>query len=112
MFRLFEQQSSDPQGCWSRPSPAGFRKKISTPRCAQVVFFFQKPCPASLLYQERLLNKKPEKALAEGYWKEKRRKQMEAVKNKSPPDAGRKPKRVLRHKSSLKFNSNKNSLKN
>jgi len=65
VFRLFEQQSSDPQGCWSRPSPTGFEKKISTPRYARVVFFFQKPCPASPLYQERLLNKKPEKALAE-----------------------------------------------
>jgi len=41
------------------------KKKSPHLAIARVVFFFQKPCPAYLLYQERLLNKKPEMAPAE-----------------------------------------------
>jgi len=49
------------------------------------VFFFQKPCPSSLLFQVRLLNKKPTEAPAEGVLKTK---QHENSKRKRPATAG------------------------
>jgi hypothetical protein len=66
------------------------KKKSSSPffsgcprrggRVLESVFFFQKPCPSSLLFQVRLLNKKPTEACAEVACSEK---QYEELKKQS-----------------------------
>jgi len=45
-------------------------------RVLESVFFFQKPCPSSLLFQVRLLNKKPTEVCAEVAYSKKQHEEL------------------------------------
>jgi hypothetical protein len=65
-FRLFAQKVLIRRGASQGQALRVCSKKIFPARCAPEVFFSAKPCLSPLLNQERLLNKKPEMAPAEG----------------------------------------------